>query len=139
VRPLAWCPRPRNSAALLEGALGGFGLGELLRVTSVEELLEAATHGLAFQHDPLTRASRLEPQNADGGVPAAVAPGVALSLAERPETSHGQTLRRLPDGSCRGLAWSRGLGQSDRVRLLGAFGVAGAAPVVVATDLAAVL
>jgi hypothetical protein len=30
-------------------------------------------------------------------LPAAVAPGVALSLAERPESSHGHTVRRAPD------------------------------------------
>jgi hypothetical protein len=63
---------------------GGFGLDELVRVTGVEELLETDAERLAFDPQLPASASRLEPHDSDRVVPAAVTPGVALSLAERP-------------------------------------------------------
>ena len=61
----------------------------------------------------------------DVRLPAAVAPGVALCFAERPEPSHEWTVRRAPDGSStqrtgrRGVV-SEGVPLRDRTRSLGA-------------------
>lgn len=63
---------------------GCFGLCELERVTGVEELLETHPERFAFERQFGTCAARLEPHDPDRVVPAAVTPGVALSLAERP-------------------------------------------------------
>ena len=79
---------------------GCFGLGELVRVTGVEEFLETHAEGFAFEPQLPAGAARLEPHDPNRVVPAAVTPGVALSLAEWTQTSHGYTLRRTPDGSC---------------------------------------
>src|SRR6266540_2897966 len=86
---------PRTSGIADSGC---FGLGELVRVTGVEKLLEAPAERLAFDDRHVPRA-RLEPEHTHGHVPAPVAPRVALRFAERTQP-HDPTLRRTPDGSC---------------------------------------
>ena len=79
---------------------GCFGLGELLRVTRVEELLEAAPQRLAFDDQRVPWVARLEREHVNGRIEASVAPRIALRFAEGTQPSHGHTLRRTPDGSC---------------------------------------
>jgi uncharacterized OsmC-like protein len=78
---------------------GCFGLGELGGVTRFEEFLEADPQGLAFDPQLAARTARLESDEPDGLVPTAITPGITFRLAERPQSSHGRTVRRRPDGS----------------------------------------
>ena len=59
-------------------------LGERFRVTRVECFLEPAPENLSLEEDVVARTTRREPHDADGLVPAAVTPGVALGLAQWP-------------------------------------------------------
>src|SRR6185437_2472454 len=74
----------RRSGARTSGIAdsGCFGLAELDGVTCFEELLEANAQRLAFERELAACAPGLEPHDPDGVLPAAVAPGVTLSLAE---------------------------------------------------------
>src|SRR5262249_23290685 len=87
---------------------GCFGLGELVRVTRIEIFLEAAPQCLALDRQHVTRPARLELDDLDGWLPAAVAARVALRFAQTTQPSHCRRVRRTPDGSCH---------QSQRVSL----------------------
>jgi hypothetical protein len=91
----------RNPGARTSGTAesGCFGLGELGGVTRFEELLEADPQGLALDRELAARTARLESHDPDGLVPTAITPGITFGLAEGPQSSHGQTVRRRPDGS----------------------------------------
>src|SRR6266480_50071 len=80
----------RRSGARTSGTAdsGGFWLDELVRVTCVEILLEAATESLAFDSQHVARDTRLEPQHLDGRLPASVAARVALRFAQTTQPSH---------------------------------------------------
>src|SRR5205823_9634703 len=82
---------------------GCFGFGERLGVTGVEDVLEAPAQRLALEDHRLAR-PWLQPHDLDAAFPAAVTPRVALSLAERPQSSHVRTVRPSPDGSCTRVA-----------------------------------
>src|SRR5262245_50889850 len=88
-------PGPRTSGT---ADSGGFGLGERLGVTRVEELLESRAERFAVVRELRARPP-FEPDHADGLFPASIQPDVTLGLAESAETSHEQTVRRGPDGS----------------------------------------
>lgn len=79
---------------------GGFWLDELMRVTCVEVLLEAAPKRLAFDGEDMTRNEWFEPQHVDGRFPASVTARVTLRFAQTTQPSHRQRVRRPPDGSC---------------------------------------
>jgi len=79
---------------------GCFGLGEVVRVTSLEIFLEAPPHRLAFDRQHLARQLRAESQHVDGGVIAPVAARVALRFAQTTQPPHWQRVRLRPDGSC---------------------------------------
>ena len=74
---------------------GCFGLGELpaghARRGTPRSGPASASPSIASS---AARAARLESHDPDGLVPAAVTPGIALGLAEGPQSSHGHTLRR---------------------------------------------
>src|SRR6266545_1350446 len=72
--------------------LGRFGLDAL-----VEPLLEVAAQVFSRRAKRVTRAPRLEAQDAYLLVTAAVAAGIALALRQRTHT-HARTLRAPPDG-----------------------------------------
>src|SRR5207248_6311569 len=82
------------------------------------ELLEPPPHGLALEDHRLPR-TRLQPHDLDPAFPAAVAPGVALSLAELPQTSHVRTVRPSPDGSCTATGASGALERGHRQAVVG--------------------
>ena len=65
----------------------------------IQRFLEPTPQRLAFEQHRMPRAPRLEPHDADGSVPVAVAPRVTLGLAQRPEPSHPCTLGAAPDGN----------------------------------------
>src|SRR5207247_9526958 len=79
---------------------GCFGLGELVRVTGVEEFLETHAEGFAFEPQLPSAAAPLEPHAPKPVVRAAGTPGVALSLAGGTPKPQGDTFRRSPDDSC---------------------------------------
>src|SRR5712691_1382729 len=88
-------PGARTSGTAL--ALGGF-FGDGVRVTGVQRFLERTPERLAFEQHPMPRAAWYKPHDPHRRVPTAVAPGVALRLAQRPKPSHSRTLGATPDG-----------------------------------------
>jgi uncharacterized OsmC-like protein len=82
------------------GDSGCFWLGEVVRVTRVEILLEATAQRLAFDRQHMARNARLEPHHVDGCLPASIAARIALRFAQTTQPSHCHRVRRSPDGSC---------------------------------------
>src|SRR4029078_3356387 len=67
--------------------------------TRLDGLVERARQGLVLDPELAACTTRLESHDPDGLVPTAITPGITFGLAERPQSSHGQTVRRRPDGS----------------------------------------